>query len=185
MCTKGTTGVKCKGKNCGNGCTYAHNICLCLKVKENSKPKGSKEKGKTEQNTKTEDVKVTTLKVGSNDKSEQSTNVKYTSVLPTATILLKGVKRSMVKARGLLDPCAEKTFVRRSLLSEIKHKVKGMIKLKLLGYCSSIPEKTYDLVTLYIPYRDNLISLDSIVVDELPEYNKRFSITATLSALKS
>ena len=50
--------------------------------------------------------------------------------------------------------------------------------------CSSILEKTYDLVTLYIPYRDNLISLDSIVVDDLPEYNKGFSMTATLSDLK-
>ena len=100
--------------------------------------------------------------------------------MPTATILLKRVKGSMVGARGLLDPCAEKTFVRKSLLNKVKHRTKGTIKLKLHGYCSSIPEKTCDMVTLYIPYRDNLISLDSIVVDDLPEYNKGFSMTATL-----
>ena len=64
-------------------------------------------------------------------------------------------------SQGLLDPCAEKTFVRKSLLNKVKHGIKGMIKLKLHGYCSSIPEKTYNMVTLYIPYRDNLISLET------------------------
>ena len=88
-------------------------------MKGDSKSKGNKKKVKSKQSTKTEDVKVTTVIVGSNDISDQSTNVKYTSVLPTATILLKGVKRSMVKARGLLDLCAEKTFVRKSLLSKV------------------------------------------------------------------
>ena len=53
-----------------------------------------------------------------------------------------------------------------------------------MEFCSSIPEKTYDMVTLFLPYRDNLISLNSIVVDRLPDYNKRFSMTATLSDLK-
>ena len=130
-----------------------------------------------------ENVKVTTLTVGSNVASDQSTDVKYKSVLSTATILLKGVKGSTVGAQGLLDPCAEKTFVRKSLLNKVKHRTKGTIKFKLHGYCSSIPEETYDMVTLHIPYRDNLISVDSIVVDDLPEYNKRFSMTATLSDL--
>ena len=122
--------------------------------------------------------------MGSNVASDQSADVKYRSVLPTATILLKGVKGSMVGARGLLDPCAEKAFVRKSLLNKVKHRTKGTINLKLHAYCSSIPEKTYDMVTLYIPYRDNLISFDSIVVDDLPEYNKGSSVTATLSDLK-
>ena len=89
-----------------------------------------------------------------------------------------------MKARGLLDPCAEKTFVHKSLLNRVKYKVRGTTKLKLHGYCSSIPEKTCDVVTLFIPYQDNLTSLDSIVVDDLPEYKKGFSMTATLSALK-
>ena len=185
---KGHTSVKCKKKTCGSGCTYVHNICLCpksnAKMKGDSKSKGSVEKVKSEQNTKSENVKVTTLTVGSNVASDQPTDVKYKSVSPTAAILLNGVKGSMVGARGLLDPCAEKTFVCKSLLNKVKHRIKGKIKLKLHGYCSSIPEKTYDMVTLYIPYRDNLISLDSIVVDDLPEYNKGFSMTATLSDLK-
>ena len=110
---KGHTSVKCKKKTCGNGCTYVHNICLCpksnAKMKGDSKSKGSVEKVKSEQNTKSESVKVTTLTVGSNVASDQSTDVKYKSVLSTATILLKGVKGSTVGARGLLDPCAEKT----------------------------------------------------------------------------
>ena len=185
---KGHTSVKCQRRRCGNGCTYGHNLCLCPKVKGDkgdNKSKGNKGNVKADQNKKTEEVKVTTLTIGSDNKSGQSTNVKYTSVLPTAKILLKGVKGSTVKARGLLDPCAEKTFVRKSLLSKIKYKVRGTITLKLHGYCSSIPDKTYDMVTLYIPYRNNLISVDSIVVDELPDYNKRFSISATLNALKS
>ena len=49
---KGHTSVKCKEKNCGNGCTYVHNICLCPKLKGDGKSKGGKEKGKTEQDTK-------------------------------------------------------------------------------------------------------------------------------------
>ena len=169
---KGHTSVKCKKKNCGNGCTYVHNIYLCPKLNGDSKSKGDKEKGKPEQNTKIESVKVATLTVGSDNAYDKPTNMKYTPVLPTATILLKGVKKSMVKARGLLELCAEKTFVRKSLLNRVKYKVRGTTKLKLHGYCSSIPEKTYDVVTLFIPCWDNLISLDSIVVDDLPEYKK-------------
>ena len=100
VCTqKGHTGVKCKKKTCGNGCTYVHNTCLCpkfnAKMKGDSKSKGSVEKAKSEQNTKSENVKVTTLTVGSNVASDQSTDVKYRSVLLTAKILLKGVKGSM------------------------------------------------------------------------------------------
>ena len=83
-----------------------------------------------------------------------------------------------------MAPRAEKTFVCNSLLNKVKHRIKGTIKLNLHGYCSSIPEKTYHMVTLYIPYRDNLISLDSIVVDDLPEYNKGFFTTVALSDLK-
>ena len=77
-----------------------------------------------------------------------------------------------------------KTFVHKSLLSRVKHKVKGTIRLKLHGYCSSIPEKTYDMVMLFVPHWDNLISLVSIVVDELPDYDKRFLMSSTLSELK-
>ena len=105
-------------------------------------------------------------------------------MLPTATVTLKGIKRNVIGARGLLDPCAEKTFVRKSLLSKVKYRTKGTIKLKLHGYCSSIPEKTYDVVTIFVPHRDNLIPLDSIVVDELPEYNKTFIMPSTLSELR-
>ena len=64
-----------------------------------------------------------------------------------------------MKTRGLLDPCAENTFVCIFLLNRVKYKVRGTTKLKLHEYCSSIPEKTYDVVTLFIPYRVNLISL--------------------------
>ena len=175
---KGHTSAKCNKKVCGNGCTYNHNICVCPKTKGSSKPKGVTGKVSI-----TEKVKVTTLTVGSSHKS-QSTEVRYKSVLPAATVTLKGIKRNMIQARGLLDLCAEKTFVCKSLLSKLKYKAKGTIRLRLHGYCSSIPEKNYDMVTLFVPYPDNLISLDSIVVDELPEYNKRFSVATTLSELK-
>ena len=184
---KGHTSGKCKKRHCGNGCSYHHNWCLCPKVnsknKGDSKNKGSTETSKPDKGKKSENVQVTALTVGSNT-NNQSKEVKYKSVLPTATIMLKGVSKKMVKARGLLDPCAEKTFVCNSLLDKVKYKVKGTIKLKLHGYCSSIPEKTYDTVTLFIPYRNNLISLDAIVVDRLPDYNKRFAMKTTLSELR-
>ena len=144
----------------------------------------SEDRSKSERSTKSENVHVTTLTVGSKVLyHDQSSEIKCQSVLPTATVMLKGVKRNVVGTRGLLDPCAEKTFVCKSLLNKIKHKVKGTIKLKIHGYCSSMPEKTYNMVTLFIPYWDNLISLDSIVVDRLSNYNKRFSMTVTLSDL--
>ena len=76
-------------------------------------------------------IKVTSLTVGPHDSRDQSTEIKYKSVLPPSTVMLKGVRRNVVGARGLLDPYAEKTFVRKSLLSRVNHKVKGTIKLKL------------------------------------------------------
>ena len=99
---RGTLVLNVKARLFGNGCTYVHNICLCpksnAKMKGDSKCRGSVEKVKSEQNTKSEKVKVTTLIVGSNVVSDQPTDVKYKSVLPTATILLKGVKGIMVGA---------------------------------------------------------------------------------------
>ena len=175
---KGHSSTKCKKRNCGNGCTFKHHLCLCPKKGGNSKAKGnSKQEGDDKGK-----VQVTTLAVGSSQK--QSTEITYKSVLPTATVTLKGKGKNMIKARGLLDPCSERTFVCRSLLNNLKYKLKGTVKLRLHGYCSSVPEKTYDVVTLYIPYRENLISLESIVVDELPQYNKEFSVAVTLSELR-
>ena len=186
---KGHSSTKCKRNNCGNGCTFNHHICLCPKAKGNNKPKGnnrSKEdndfKGSSDQGEKDKGVQVTTLSVGSS--SNRPTEVTHKSVLPTATVALKGKGKHTVKARGLLDPCSERTFVCKSLLNSLKYKLKGTVKLRLHGYCSSVPENTYDVVTLFIPYRENLIGLESIVVDELPQYNKEFSVVAALSELK-
>ena len=144
---RGTQVLNVKKRNCGNGCTFNHNICLCprfnSKRKGDSKSKGSEERSKSERSTKSENVHVAALTVGSNvSHHDQSSEIKYQSVLPTATVMLKGVKRNVVGTRGLLNPCAEKTFVCKSMLNKIKHKVKGAIKLKLHGHCSSIPEKT-------------------------------------------
>ena len=174
---RGHSSTKCTKKTCGNGCTYNHHICLCNNTKREGRSKATQESYKG-----AEKVEVNTLAVGS--QNSQTTETRYKSVLPTATVMLKGTKRDRVTARSLLDPCSEKTFVCKSLLGKVKYRPKGTIKLRLNGYCSSIPEKTYDMVTLSIPYRDNLISLDAIVVDELPEYSKRFSIDERLSELK-
>ena len=106
------------------------------------------------------------------------------TVIPTATVALKGRGNHTVKAQVFLDQCSEKTFVCKSLLPNLKYKLKGSVKLRLHGYCSSVPENTYDVVTLFIPYRGNLISVESIVVDELPQYNREFSVVAGLSELK-
>ena len=62
---KGHLSSQCKARNCGKGCTYDHNICICPKTKGDVKPKGNISKGKFERSTKPENVKVTTLKVGS------------------------------------------------------------------------------------------------------------------------
>ena len=140
-------------------------------MKRDSKSKGSVKRSKSERSTKSENVHVTVLTLGSNvSHHDQSSEIEYKSVSPTATVMSKGVKRNVVGARGLLDPRAEKMFVCKSLLNKIKHKVKGTIKLKLHGYCSSIPENTYDIVTLFMPYWDNSISLDSIVVARLAKF---------------
>ena len=96
---KGHLSVNCKKKSCGNGCTYNHNISICNKIKGNLQSSLNKKGG-----GKTEKVKVNTLAVGSSQ-SDQSTEIRYKSVLPTATVTLKGIKREMVKVRSLLDPC--------------------------------------------------------------------------------
>ena len=184
---RGHLSTYCKKASCGKGCTFKHHIVLCPNKKGTGKVKGN---GRLSNNGERklynkgdkEGVQVATLSVGTSKTQPVGTTQK--SVLPTATVILKGKDKHMVKARGLLDPCAERTFVCRSLLNCLKYKQKGTVKLRLLGYCSSVPERTYDVVTLFIPYRGNLINVEAVVVDELPQYNRDFSVAATLRELR-
>ncbi|XP_064082966.1 uncharacterized protein LOC135198977 [Macrobrachium nipponense] len=100
-----------------------------------------------------------------------------------ATIPLKGKKGRMVRLRGLLDTCAERTFIKRSALERLQYRSKGVEKIALRGYLTSKPVHEYEMISVAIPHKDKLIIMDCIVVDELPEYAKKFDDKRSLKSL--
>ncbi|XP_068250372.1 uncharacterized protein [Palaemon carinicauda] len=160
---------------CGNGCRLKHHRVLCDK-QQTSEPSKSTTKSASKPNN--NDVQVGTLSV-----SDQGQKSKQRSILPTATIVLKGKGRHLVRLRGLLDTCAERTFIRRSALKDVQYRSKGTEKIALRGYLTSKPVNEYDRVSVSIPYKGRLIIMDCIVVDELPEYTKKFNVKRNLKTL--
>ncbi|XP_064115140.1 uncharacterized protein LOC135221254 [Macrobrachium nipponense] len=100
-----------------------------------------------------------------------------------ATIPLKGKKGRMVRLRGMLDTCAERTFIKRSALERLQYRSKGVEKIALRGYLTSKPVHEYEMISVAIPHKDKLIIMDCIVVDELPEYAKKFDVKRSLKSL--
>ncbi|XP_064103419.1 uncharacterized protein LOC135213369 [Macrobrachium nipponense] len=125
-------------------------------------------------------VQVGTLSVNEQDKPNKSGKQ---SILPIATIPLKGKKGRMERLRGLLDTCAERTFIKRSALERLQYRSKGVEKIALRGYLTSKPVHEYEMISVAIPHKDKLIIMDCIVVDELPEYAKKFDVKRSLKSL--
>ncbi|XP_068211733.1 uncharacterized protein [Palaemon carinicauda] len=123
------------------------------------------------------------LLVGTLSVNDQGQKPKQRSILPTATIVLKGKGRHLVRLRGLLDTYAERTFIRRSALKDVQYRSKGTEKIALRGYLTRKPVYEYETVSVSIPYNGRLIIMDYIVVDELPEYTKKFNVKRNLKTL--
>ena len=138
-----------------------------LKSVKDERKKGSEEK----------DVHTKVLKI-----SEEK--VARVSVLPTATINLEGRCGKTVHVRGLLDPCAERTFVTEKTLTKVKYHERGTVSIRIHGYCSSLEEKEYRVVRLTIPRNQGNLYLDAVVVDKLPSYNKEFDMRSVRFKLK-
>ncbi|XP_066947140.1 uncharacterized protein [Macrobrachium rosenbergii] len=175
--------VDCEKQSCGNGCRLKHHHVLCDKqqTSEPSKPASKstiKSANKPASKPNNNGVQVGTLSV-----SDQGQKSKQRSILPTATIVLKGKGRHLVRLRGLLDTCAERTFIRRSALKDVQYRSKGTEKIVLRGYLTSKPVNEYETVSVSIPYKGRLIIMDCIVVDELPEYTKKFNVKRNLKTL--
>ncbi|XP_068205292.1 uncharacterized protein [Palaemon carinicauda] len=158
----------------GNGCRLKHRV-LCDK-QQTSEPSKSTNKSANKPNNNGVQVGLLSL-------SGQGQKPKQRSILPTATIVLKGKGRHLVRLRGLLDTCAERTFIRRSALKDVQYRSKGTEKITLRGYLSSKPVNKYETVSVSIPYKGRLIIMDCIVVDELPEYTKKFNVKRNLKTL--
>ncbi|XP_068229526.1 uncharacterized protein [Palaemon carinicauda] len=167
--------VDCEKQICGKGCRLKHHRVLCDK-QQTSEPSKSTNKSANKPNN--NGVQVGTLSV-----SDQGQKPKQRSILPTATIVLKGKGRHLVRLRGLLDTCAERTFIRRSALKDVQYRSKGTEKIALRGYLTSKPVNEYETVSVSIPYKGRLIIMDCIVVDELPEYTKKFNVKRNLKTL--
>ncbi|XP_068205435.1 uncharacterized protein [Palaemon carinicauda] len=58
--------------------------------------------------------------------------------------------------------------------------LKARKKIALRGYLTSKPVNEYETVSVSIPYKSRLINMDCIVVDELPEYTKKFNVKRNL-----
>ncbi|XP_068238444.1 uncharacterized protein [Palaemon carinicauda] len=105
--------VDCEKQICGNGCRLKDHRVLCDK-QQTSEPSKSTTKSASKPNN--NGVQVGTLSV-----RDQGQKSKQRSILPTATIVLKGKGRHLVRLRGLLDTCVERTFIRRSALKDIQY----------------------------------------------------------------
>ncbi|XP_068201704.1 uncharacterized protein [Palaemon carinicauda] len=167
--------VDCEKQICGNGCRLKYHRVLCDK-QQTSEPSKSTNKSANKPND--NGVQVGTLSV-----SDQGQKSKQRSILSTATIVLKGKGRHLVRLRGLLDTFAERTFIRRSALKDVQYRSKGTEKIALRGYLISKPVNKYETVSVSIPYKGRLIIMDCIVVDELPEYTKKFNVKRNLKKL--
>ncbi|XP_068250317.1 uncharacterized protein [Palaemon carinicauda] len=167
--------VDCEKQICGNGCRLKHHRVLCDK-QQTSEPSKSINKSANKPNN-------NGVQVGTHSVSDQGQKSKQRSILPTATIVLKGKGRHLVRLRGLLDTCAERTLIRRSALKDVQYRSKGMEKIALRGYLTSKPVKEYETVSVSIPYKGRLIIMDYIVVNELPEYAKKFNVKRNLKTL--
>ena len=160
-------GRDCNKQSCKMGCTLKHHPSICPRnKKEDTRKKGS-------------EVNVTTLSL--TGKSQEQATRK--SILPTATITLKGKSGRIEHKRGLLDPCAERTFVKRNILKDLAYKAIGKERMSLKGYLATKPIEEYEIVQLGIPHKGKLIHLNCVVVEELPEYIKRFDVKKTLRPL--
>ncbi|XP_068236971.1 uncharacterized protein [Palaemon carinicauda] len=116
--------VDCEKQICGNGCRLKHHLVLCDK-QQTSEPSISTIKSEFKHSN--NGVQVGTLSI-----SDQGQKPKQRSILPTATIMLKGKGRHLVRLRGLLDTCAERTFIRRSALKDVQYRSKGTEKIALM-----------------------------------------------------
>ncbi|XP_064097204.1 uncharacterized protein LOC135208689 [Macrobrachium nipponense] len=161
--------VDCDKPSCNNGCKMRHHRILCDKDQTGKQSK-NKQSG----------VQVGTLSVNEQNKPNKSGKQ---SILPTATIPLKGKTGRMVRLRGLLDTCTERTFIKRSALERLQYRSKGVEKIALRGYLTSKPVHEYKMISVAIPHKYELIIMDCIVVDELPEYAKKFDVKRSLKSL--
>ncbi|XP_066963243.1 uncharacterized protein [Macrobrachium rosenbergii] len=161
--------VDCDKPSCNKGCKMRHHRILCDRDQT----------GKQSKN-KPSGVQVGTLSVNEQDKTNK---LGKRSILPTATIPLKGKKGRLVRLRGLLDTCAERTFIKRSALERLQYRSKGVEKIALRGYLTSKPVHEYEMISIAIPHKGELIIMDRIVVDELPEYAKKFDVKRSLRSL--
>ena len=129
---------------CEQGCNYKHHLVICPRYGKTNQSKQEKQKGKKTS------VQVSTATL-SNEVVKTEGCEK--SILPTATISLKGKWGRVVHERGLLDPCAERTFIKRSALDNLHYQRKGSEKMSLQGYLTATLAQEYEIVTIYIPYK--------------------------------
>ncbi|XP_068232011.1 uncharacterized protein [Palaemon carinicauda] len=130
---------------CGNGCRLKQHRVLCDK-QQTSKPKKSTTKSASKPNN--NGVQVGILSV-----SDQGQKSKQRSILPTTTIVFKGKGRHLVRLRGLLDTCAERTFINGQHLRTYNIDLKARKKIALSGYLTSKPVNYYETVSVSIPYK--------------------------------
>ena len=91
------------------------------------------------------------------------------SILPTATITLKGKRGRIARKRGLLDTCAERSFIKKSALEELNYNSKTVEIMSLRSYLTSKPVQEYEMVNIAIPHWSRLINMDCINYPNMPK----------------
>ena len=89
--------------------------------------------------------------------------------LPTVRIPMNG-KRERVICRALLDQCSQRTFVKRDLLNNLRHRIVGHDSLKLVGFLGETDKREYPVAEVTYKYRGKDHALHCVVVENLPEH---------------
>ena len=161
-------------------CVDKHNFGLCVgnrKKQKSVKTAAVQKPTNTNKVSRDNDVQVKILATNTKGDNE-------VTILPTISLKLLNKSNQIIYSRALLDGCSERTFVLRRTIPNLKYRSRGTERMNLNGFVSKKEESDYELVTLFIPYRGKTISLNAVVVDELPDYTKQFALRKALDTFK-
>ena len=151
------TAANCKSSRTCRNCDKKHNTAICNK---SFKPKDS------EPITNNTSMTITGI-----DKFSGN-------LLPTAKIVVDNLGSS---THALFDTGSQKSFVVKSFAEKHKFPKIGTIDLALDGFENIGSKRTYDLVKIPIHTNDEIVKIDAIIVNSLPE---RISMTGRSEAVK-
>ena len=154
----------CKSNRNCRECTKRHHSAICSKLQfkvgnsSNSKNESSE---KVQQKTDNDHKQSASMSITSHDELRSG------NILPTAQVRL--TEDGSNTATALFDGCSQKSFILKSLADDLNLNCTGEIDLALDGFRSCGSKETYKIAKLPIYTDTEVITINVIVIDALPE----------------